>query len=132
MIVNNIPAIRAPYCAALKGEPHLHEGKMGKLNAEGEIELATSADDAFGVICDPDSYAAAAAGNATGATLVHRKFGGIIQVNVGSAAAAIAPGTKLCCGEGGVFAPGSGAAAAVAVEAAAASTPGQMVRAILL
>ena len=56
MIKNNTPAIRAPFCAALRGTPHLQEGKLGKFNASGEIELATSADDAFGVICDPDGY----------------------------------------------------------------------------
>ena len=37
MITNHTPAIRAPYAAALKSQPHIHEGKLGKLNAAGEI-----------------------------------------------------------------------------------------------
>ncbi len=132
MITNHTPAIRAPYAAALKGQPHIHEGKLGKLNAAGEIELATSADDAFGIICDPDSLATAVAGNATSATLVHRKFAGIIQVNVGSTGAAITPGTKLVYSSGGVLTTGTGTAVAVAVESAPAGQAGQMVNAILL
>lgn len=131
-MTNHTPAIRAPYAAALKSQPHLHEGKLGKLNAAGEIELATSAEEAFGIICDPDSLAAAMAGNATGATLVHRKFAGIIQVNVGAAGAAITPGTKLIFGTGGVLTTGTGTAVAVAVESAPAGQAGQMVQAILL
>ena len=72
------------------------------------------------------------AGNITGATLVHRKFSGIIQVNVGSTTADITPGTKLVFGEGGVLTTGSGTAVAVAVEGAASGQAGQMVGAILL
>lgn len=132
MITNHTPAIRARYAAALKSQPHLHEGKLGKLNADGEIELATSADDAFGIICDPDSLAAAVAGNATGATLVHRKFAGIIQVQLGATGAAISPGTKLIFGTGAVLTTGSGTAVAVAVESAPSGQSGQMVNAILL
>ena len=132
MITNHTPAIRARYAAALKSQPHLHEGKLGKLNADGEIELATSADDAFGIICAPDSLTAAVAGNATGATLVHRKFAGIIQVQVGATASAISPGTKLIFGTGAVLTTGSGTAVAVAVESAPSGQSGQMVNAILL
>ena len=132
MITNHTPAIRARYAAALKSQPHLHEGKLGKLNADGEIELATSADDAFGIICDPDSMTAAVAGNATGATLVHRKFAGIIQVQLGATGAAISPGTKLIFGTGAVLTTGSGTAVAVAVESAPSGQSGQMVNAILL
>lgn len=132
MITNHTPAIRARYAAALKSQPHLHEGKLGKLNADGEIELATSADDAFGIICAPDSLTAAVAGNATGATLVHRKFAGIIQVQLGATGAAISPGTKLIFGTGAVLTTGSGTAVAVAVESAPSGRSGQMVNAILL
>ena len=132
MITNHTPAIRARYAAALKSQPHLHEGKLGKLNADGELELATSADDAFGIICAPDSLTAAVAGNATGATLVHRKFAGIIQVQLGATGAAISPGTKLIFGTGAVLTTGSGTAVAVAVESAPSGRSGQMVNAILL
>ena len=72
------------------------------------------------------------AGNATSATLVHRKFAGIIQVNVGSTGAAITPGTKLVYSSGGVLTTGTGTAVAVAVESAPAGQAGQMVNAILL
>ena len=81
MITKNTPTFRAPYSTTLAATPHLHEGKMGKLNAAGEIELATTPAEAFGVISDPDSYATAQAGNATGATIVHRKFAGVVQAD---------------------------------------------------
>ena len=103
-----------------------------ELNADGEIELATSADDACGIICAPDSLTAAVAGNATGGTLVHRKFAGIIQVQLGATGAAISPGTKLIFGTGAVLTTGSGTAVAVAVESAPSGRSGQMVNAILL
>ena len=89
MITKNTPTFRAPYSTTLAATPHLHEGKMGKLNAAGEIELATTPAEAFGVISDPDSYATAQAGNATGATIVHRKFAGVVQAQLNGSAAAV-------------------------------------------
>lgn len=102
MITNDNPAIVVLYCAALAATPHLHEGKLGKLDADGKLALATSPADAFGVISDPDSYATAQAGNATSATLVHRKFAGCIEVQLGNTGA-VKKGTPLTFGEGAVF-----------------------------
>ncbi|MBQ4593035.1 MAG: hypothetical protein IJA81_00220 [Akkermansia sp.] len=132
MITKNTPTFRAPYSNTLAATPHLHEGKMGKLNAAGEIELATSDADAFGVISDPDSYATAQAGNATGATIVHRKFAGVVQAQLNGSAAAVVPGTKLVLASDGTFTTGTGTAVAEAVGSAAATTAGQLVDVILL
>ena len=132
MITKNTPTFRAPYSKTLAATPHLHEGKMGKLNAAGEIELATTAAEAFGVISDPDSYATAQAGNATGATIVHRKFAGVVQAQLNGSAAAVVPGTKLVLADDGTFTTGTGTAVAEAVGSAAATTAGQLVDVILL
>ena len=131
MITNHTPQVRAPYAAGLASTPHLHEGKLGKLNAAGEIELATSADDAMGIICDPDACITAAAGNATSATLVFLKFSGIIQVQLGSTEN-VTIGTKLGYAEGGVFSATESDPLAMAMESATDSVSGQMVNAILL
>lgn len=132
MIVKQTPAFVVLYCAALMATPHLHEGKLGKLDNDGKLCLATSAADAFGVISEPDSALAAQAGGATGATLIHRKFAGVLTVQLGNTAA-VKPGTPLTFGEGAVFvaAQEGDTVLAYAAETAAPNTPGQMVAAVL-
>ncbi len=134
-IVNDKPVIRANYATALAGTPHLYEGRFAKLDATGKIVLATSASDALGVICDPDSHAVAAAGNATGATIVCRSFGGILELQVGTLTAALAPGDPLYFATGGVVTDDSSNSAvqvATCVEAVTATTAGQRVQAVLI
>lgn len=132
MITKQTPAFVALYCTALMATPHLHEGKLGKLDNDGKIALATSAADAFGVISDPDAYATAQAGNATRATLVARKFSGCLTVQLGNTAA-VKPGTPLTFGEGAVFvaAQEGDTVLAYAMDTAAANMPGQMIAAVL-
>ena len=132
MIVNPIPRIRAPYAPALAATPHLHEGKFARLNANGQIELASSAEEAQGIITEPDSFAAAQAGNEVGASLLYRTFGGIVEVQLGEAAGAIEHGTRLSLAADGTVSPAEGTAVAMALEAVAAAPAGQLLKAILI
>lgn len=132
MITNPIPRIRAPYAPALAANPHLHEGKFAKLNAAGQIELAASADEAQGIITEPDSLAAAQAGNEVGASLLYKSYGGIVEVQLGAASGPIAHGTRLSLAANGAVSDAAGTAVAMAVEAAAATPAGQLVKAIFI
>ena len=135
-IINNIPRIRANYAAALQATPHLHEGKFAKLDATGCIALATSAEDALGVITEPDSLLQAQAGNVTGASLLFKTFGGIVEVQLSGDTEAIAAGDLLELADSGAVKHTSStkadAAVAIAVEPAGATTAGQLIRAVLL
>lgn len=133
MIINPIPRIRAPYAPALAATPHLHEGKFAKLNASGQIELAASPEDAQGVITEPDSYAAAQAGNEVGASLLYLSFGGIVEVQL-AGGSAIAQGDKLTVSSEGTASKAgtSDTAVAMAVETVSTTTAGQLIKAILI
>lgn len=132
MITNDTPVLRAELADSITATPHLQEGKLAKLDAQGKIAPATGTDDALGIIANPDGQTVAACGQPTSADLVLHTFGGIIQVQLHSGAAAVAPGTKLYAAAGGTFSTtAAGSPAATAVESAAAGTAGQLVRAIL-
>ncbi len=133
--VNDLPALRANYAAALAATPHLHEGKLAKLDANGQIALATSAAEVLGVICDPDAHSVATAGNATGATIYAKTFGGIVELKVGTLSGALAAGDPLYFATGGVVSDDSSNSAvqvAICMEPVTATTAGQLVRAILI
>lgn len=132
MIVNPIPRVRAPYAPSLAATPHLHEGKFARLNASGQIELAASAEEVQGVITEPDSLAAAQAGNEVGASLLYRTFGGIVEVQLGEASGTIVHGTRLSLAADGTVSPAEGTAVAVAVEDVPSTSAGQLVKAILV
>lgn len=134
MITNTIPILHRKLAAAIAATPHLQEGKLAKLDASGNIALATSADDYIGVICSPDSHATALAGNVTEADIVLRPFGGFVELQL-SDTAAVTPGTKLTIDTTNAclkVAGDSDTVVALAVDAATATTPGQLVRAVLL
>lgn len=139
MIINPIPRIRAPFAPALAATPHLHEGKFAKLNAAGQMELASSPEEAQGIITEPDSYAAAQAGNAVGASLLYKSFGGIVEVQLGQSAA-VSCGDLLTVASDGaatLAAAGEGddaaaAAVAMAVEPVSTTTAGQLIKAVFI
>lgn len=133
MILNPIPRIRAPFAPALAAKPHLHEGKFAKLNAAGQIELAAAPEDAQGVITEPDSYAAALAGNEVGASLLYKSFGGIVEVQLGESAA-VSHGDLLTVAADGTatLATTTATAVAMAVESVSTTTAGQLIKAVFI
>ena len=135
-IINTIPRVRANYAVTLQDSPHMHEGKFAKLDASGCIVLATGAEDALGVITEPDSLLQAQAGNVTGASLLFKTFGGIVEVQLSGDTEAIAAGDLLELTDTGAVKHTSSTkadkAVAIAVEPAVATTAGQLIRAVLL
>lgn len=132
MITNQNPVIHADFSDALKATPHLQDGKFGKIDSTGKIALATNADEAVGIILNPDSHTVAVAGNATGADLCLRSFGGIIEAQAGTLSAGIGVGQMLSLGSDGRITDAEGTPVAVAAEAVTETTAGQMVRVVLL
>ncbi|OCA02314.1 hypothetical protein [Akkermansia glycaniphila] len=137
MIVQDIPRFRANYTAELRPTGHLHEGKFGKFTASGEIALATSSSDIFGIISEPDSQLAQICGNTTGATLIPYTFGGVVDVQLGANPGVISKGiTKLKLNSDSTVSAATGASGeiivAMAMQNVTAQTAGQLVSAIML
>ena len=132
MITNQNPVIHADFSDALKANPHLQDGKFGKFDTNGKIALASTAADAIGIICSPDSHSVAVAGNATGADICLRSFGGIIQAQCGTLSASVSKGQMLSLGEDARVSDAEGTPVAVAAEDITATTAGQLVRVVML
>ena len=132
MITNQNPVLHADFSDTLKATPHLQEGKFGKLDINGKLALAATADEALGIICNPDGHNVAVAGNATSADLCLRTFGGIIEAQVGTLTSGITCGQQLALGEDGRLTDSEGTPVAMAVEGCTSTTAGQLVRVVML
>lgn len=132
MITNEIPVIRAEFGEAIKATPHLQEGRFAKLDSSGKLVLATSADEALGVICNPDSQSVADLGQATTGELCLRSFGGIVEVQVGTLGSSVAAGQKLSVASDGRATDAAGTPVAVSVDAVTSTEAGQLVRCVLM